>query len=279
MVVRVGATAPRARRYRASEVLHLADDLETLYEVQQLDTRIQEQEREREALESGAELRAHVEVLRMETQAARDQLRAVENELRDTELQIKTHEAKQRDFEGKMYSGRVRNPKELDDMQREVEMLGGLVDKLEDQGLNLMEEVERRRAALMQQEADLEQRTAELATVEKTFAAASARIAAEIERLAAQRAQLTPRLPAALLRRYDDLRAKRSNLAIVKLNSDVCSGCRISIPLDIMRQVKRGDRAVACESCGRILYWDNAGQTQPRPHSAAPISGDHDDLT
>lgn len=236
----------------------MASDLATLYEVQQVDTRIQALEREREALDSGAELRGQAEALRGQVTAARDELRAIENDLRDTELQIKTREAKKRDFEDKMYSGRVRNPKELDDMQREVGMLGNQVDKLEDKGLSLMEDAEQRRAALAEREAELKRQEAQLAQVESHYQAESARIANEIAQLQAQRAALTPSVPKDLLRRYDELRAKRGNLGIVKLTSGVCPGCRIAISLDTMRQLKRGDKPVSCESCGRMLYWEEA---------------------
>ncbi len=238
-------------------------DLATLYEVQQVDTRIQELEREREALDSGAELRAQVEALRMQVRAAQDDIRGIENEARDVELQIKTCDGKKRAFEDKMYSGRVHNPKELEDLQREVEMLAGQVDKLEDRGLDLMEEAERRRAALVEQESQLREKEERLATLETDHQAATARIAEETARLAAQREQLTPGLPQDLVRRYDEIRARRANLAIVKVASDatlqstsICPGCRIAISLDTMRQLKRGERTVLCESCGRILYWE-----------------------
>jgi hypothetical protein len=224
--------------------------------LQQIDTRLHDLERERDALDSGAELRARVEVARAEMQAAGDALRAMETELRDTELQIKTHEAKKKDFEDRLYSGRVRNPKEIDDMQREVKMLGEHVDRLVDKALNLMERIEPRRAAAARMESELREQEAELARVASSYESETARIAAEMAALNAQRAQLVPGVPADLLRRYDELRARRANLGIVMVAAETCPGCRIALSVDTMRQLKRGAR-VFCESCGRILYWPN----------------------
>ena len=232
----------------------MSTDLAALYEVQQIDTRIHDLERERDALDSGAELRAQVEGACAQAQAARDELRAMEIELRDAELQMKTHEAKKKDYEDRLYSGRVRNPKEIDDMQREVQMLGEHVDKLEDKALNLMEQIEPRRAAVAHMELALREQEAELARVVAQYETESARIAAEIAALRSQRAQLVPAVPADLLRRYDELRARRANLGIVMVTSEMCPGCRIAVSVDTMRQLKRGAR-VCCESCGRILYW------------------------
>lgn len=236
----------------------MSSDLARLYEVQKIDTRIHELEREREALDSGAELGAQVEALRTQAQQAREELRKLETELRDTELQMKSREAKKKDFEDKMYSGRVRNPKELDDMQREVQMLGEQIDKLEDQALNLMEDIEQRRAAVSDQDSTLRDQEARLAQVEAHYASENKRIADEVSALESQRAGLIPAIPQDLLRRYDEIRSKRGNLGIVKMTSEICPGCRIAIPLDTMRQLKRGAR-VFCESCGRILYWEDAG--------------------
>lgn len=240
----------------------MSTELARLYELQTTDTRLQELNSEREALDSGAELRAEMETLRAEVQTARDQLRALEGELRDTELQIKASEDKKKGFEDKMYSGRVRNPKELEDMRLEVEMLARQVDALEDKGLEIMEEAEKRRASLAEQERDLRQLEGRLGETEQRYAAETARIADEVAALDAQRQQLVPAIPAELVRRYDEIRARRANLGIVKVTSDVCPGCRIAIPFDTMRQLKRGGSLLLCESCGRILYWQ---EPQPPP--------------
>jgi len=237
----------------------LSSDLATLYEVQKIDTRIHELEREREALDSGAELGAQVEALRAQAQQAHEELRKLETELRDTELQMKSREAKKKDFEDKLYSGRVRNPKELDDMQREVQMLGEQIDKLEDKALNMMEDLEQRRSAAADQDSSRRDQEARLAQLQAHYASENTRIADELSALESQRAGLTSAIPPELLRRYDDIRSKRGNLGIVKMTSEICPGCRIAISLDITRQLKRGAR-VFCESCGRLLYRE---QTEP----------------
>jgi predicted nucleic acid-binding Zn-ribbon protein len=242
----------------------LSSDLATLYEIQKVDTRIHELERERDGLDSGAQLRAQVEAMRVQVQAAREELRRREGELRDAELQMKTREAKKKDFEDKMYSGRVRNPKEIDDMQREVQMLSGQIDKLEDKALGLMEEVEQRRVALTESESGLKQQEAVLAEIEARYSSECGRIAGEISGLESQRTALTSGIAPDLLRRYDDLRAKRGNVAIVKVTSEVCPGCRIALSVDTLRQLKRGAR-VFCDSCGRMLYWENAEDATRRP--------------
>lgn len=250
----------------------MPNDLATLYELQQIDTRIHDLEREREALDSGAELRAQAEAMRAQVQTAHDELRRLEVELRDSELQMKTREAKKKDFEDKMYSGRVRNPKEIDDMQREVQMLSGQIDKLEDKALGLMDEVEQRRATLAESESALRQQEAQLAAVDARYNSDSARISAEIAGLESQRTAVGSSIPPDLLRRYDELRTKRGNVAVVKVTSEICPGCRIALSIDTMRQLKRGAR-VSCDSCARMLYWEDVEAPRNQPPAEPAESG------
>jgi predicted nucleic acid-binding Zn-ribbon protein len=216
-------------------------------------------------------LRAQVEAMSAQVQTARDELRHLEGELRDAELQMKTREAKKKDFEDKMYSGRVRNPKEIDDMQREVQMLGGQIDKLEDKALGLMDEVEQRRAALAASDSALKEQEARLAALDERYNTESARISDEIAGLESQRAAVASAVPADLLRRYDDLRTKRGNVAIVKVTSEICPGCRIALSVDTMRQLKRGAR-VSCDSCARMLYWEDVEAPRNQPPADPPRS-------
>jgi len=59
-------------------------------------------------------------------------------------------------------------------------------------------------------------------------------------------------LPRSLLARYEQLKMRYSVGAVVEVENDICSGCRISLPKSLADRLKRG--MVFCDHCGRILY-------------------------
>ncbi len=60
---------------------------------------------------------------------------------------------------------------------------------------------------------------------------------------------------------YSRLMKTRAPHAIVPANSNVCDGCHINLPPQVMGDILKGDHLVICENCARILYIaDEPGQ-------------------
>ena len=57
----------------------------------------------------------------------------------------------------------------------------------------------------------------------------------------------------AYMERYKNVREQRFPV-MAKLNNDQCSGCNMSLPSAIAKQIAGSDEIVECENCGRILY-------------------------
>lgn len=55
-----------------------------------------------------------------------------------------------------------------------------------------------------------------------------------------------------LLKRYQTVKKKHAQ-PMAKLTGDKCSGCGMSLPKTVLRQVALGNEIVECENCGRIL--------------------------
>lgn len=225
-----------------------------LYALQQIDTRIAEVERELEALDDGTALKAQLEELKASVQSQEAQLHELEKELLDTDLQMKSFEEKKADCERRMYSGAVSNPKELSDMQREVETLGHSISNIEDKALALMDQSEENKGAAADARRAAEEAEQHLAQVVKTFEREGARCRDELADLAARRRRAVPAAPAQALKKYEDLRPRKGNLAIVLSSGGICEGCHVSLAIDLMRDLKRSDQIQVCDHCGRILH-------------------------
>ena len=119
---------------------------QVLYDLQQIDTEIRTKKQRLG------------EVLRLQKEppallAAREKAAAAEADLgrwrarhKDLTLEIATVADKAKRSEERLYSGVVKNPKELNDLQHEVEALGRRRATLEDEALQVMMTVDERQA-------------------------------------------------------------------------------------------------------------------------------------
>jgi predicted nucleic acid-binding Zn-ribbon protein len=174
--------------------------------------------------------------------------------LRALELEIATLNDKLRKNQDRLYSGRVRNPKELTGLQEEAAALRRRRAELEDDQLELM-------IAIEDQEAELAERQARLRQIEASWREEQAGLLAEKERLLEQLAELDEerqgmrnRIPPAGLHLYDDLRQRLGGRAVALLKRGICQGCGVDVPTSLARTVERGEGTNFCPICDRLLH-------------------------
>jgi predicted nucleic acid-binding Zn-ribbon protein len=181
-------------------------------------------------------------------------LDAVRVQFRDLELEIAGLNAKLKQNQDRLYSGRVRNPKELSNLQEEAAALGRRLSELEDEQLELMITIE-------EEEAELAERKARSRQIESTWQSQQTDLVAEKERLElrlaeleAQRKQWRGRIGVADMPLYDDLRQRLAGIAVVLLKRGVCQTCGVDVPTGVARAVERGEGMHYCPVCARLLY-------------------------
>lgn len=156
--------------------------------------------------------------------------------------------------QARLYSGDVSSPKELSNIQAELDALRRRKTHLEDQELEVME----RREVL---EGETGALGAELAEVDAAIGDATARrdaAAAEIEKelveLAAERVRIVPTLHPEVVELYETVRGKMGGIAVGALEHGTCRAC--SLPLSPMTrdEIRRSDDPIVrCENCRRLL--------------------------
>ncbi|MDH7601759.1 MAG: C4-type zinc ribbon domain-containing protein [Armatimonadota bacterium] len=239
----------------------MKEQLSALYELQSLDMTIDLINARLRSLSGAKTIQEELEKSRRELEDAEKNLAAYEAELTDCELRLKSIDTKRADFEKRLYSGAVSNPKELSAIQKEIAMLKSQQSQLDGKTLELYDTVEeaRKRAhaareAVRQLEtkldAALQQESEEKTRLQQKLAAAVAR-----------RATLAPTITdKTLLSRYELLRKKAGGRGIAKVIDGKCEACKISLTPFVTRKVKECKEYVFCESCGRILYFDSGDE-------------------
>jgi hypothetical protein len=242
------------------------EELATLYQVQQLDTEIAHLRQVLAALETGVELEQEIASLKDELDGLRRRQQAAEKESLDSELEVRTLQEKRKRFSDQLYSGKVTNPRQLSDLQGEVEMLGRGVRKVEDRMLELMETMETQRADIASREARLKELEEHLAAVRAGYEEAGSRLRVELAQLEVSRAETAQKVSPVVLKRYEQIRVRSGNLGLVKITGGDCPGCHISLPSETLKHVKVGRSGLTCENCGRLLFWSEPGQPDETEH-------------
>jgi hypothetical protein len=227
---------------------------ESLYRLQQFDSRLVRLEAELAGLDDGTAARAEADRARAEEQAARDDLHAKQSRLRDMELELQSTVGKAHKVEGDLYGGRVSNPKELTAMQEDLKVLGRQRQRLEDEMLGLMEDIETLLAGIRTLETRRQDAEAALAARLEAARRTGDALTIEIETVRAQREHHAQSLDEDLLRRYERLRERKGGVAVSAVIGGVCESCHMAIPEGRVDQVLEGPSLYMCDQCGRILY-------------------------
>ncbi|MBM3675138.1 MAG: hypothetical protein FJW88_09325 [Actinobacteria bacterium] len=180
----------------------------------------------------------------------------VERAVLRLEDEVASAVAKASEVDKVMYSGTISSPKELQNMQAEIEQLQRYQRTLEDRELELME----RQEALGAEVTELERRctaaTATAATARAALGQQEAAIDAELAVEASARAAAAGNLPADLLALYGRCRERARGIGAARLVGHTCQGCRLTIPATEVDRIRRtgADAEVAhCDNCGAIL--------------------------
>jgi predicted nucleic acid-binding Zn-ribbon protein len=228
--------------------------LDQLRELQALDSRI-EAERDRIAtIEASVRDRSEYSAAQRRHAEAVQPLRQLEAAQKDLELKLGTARQQRAEVEQKLYSGKVRDSRELGDLQKRSADLGRQITSGDDNLFTIMEQLETATAVAAGAEVTLKQVVAERRTYETDLIAERKALGASVKQATADRDQLRGQLDATVLRQYDRLRSTRGGLAVAEVKQRICLGCRVTLTAAYEQRLRHGDALVTCQSCGRFLY-------------------------
>ena len=225
-----------------------------LYRLQQLDSQIDWLESRLNDVKAGLQdsklLRlAEQRVDKAETELgeARQALRSAENDVHGQRLKIEQSEAT-------LYGGKVRNPKELQDLQNEVASLKRYLEVLEDRQLAamLVEEDAASKLQLSGQELDKVQQATARQHGDLTREQDS--LLTDLANHRQERMAAAGSVESEDLALYEQLRTQRRGIAVAKVTDRACSACGSTLSTSLLHAARSPNQITRCDSCGRILY-------------------------
>ena len=189
------------------------------------------------------------DVVRAETE-----VKDLGREVKRLESDVETVRAREDKDQRLLDSGSV-SPKEMTNLQHELESLKRRQSDLEDQELELMERLEVAEAALKAAQEGLEKAKADRERAEQLRDDAVADIADGTTKHEAARAEVAGGISAPLLTLYDRIRTQTGTSGAAALRHRACQGCRIELYGNELAAVRNADphEVLRCENCSRIL--------------------------
>jgi predicted nucleic acid-binding Zn-ribbon protein len=223
-----------------------------LYQLQEIDLEIESSERALSQITS--QLGESEAVVRVQNQLQLEQQRLEElrQKQHSAEWEIDDISTKLTAAEETLFSGRIKSPKELTNLQHEVEMLKDKHDQMEEKALEIMDEVELSETSVAGIGNELETLQAEWHRQQQQLANDLERVKAILSDLRHKRQLLADEISPLAIELYQGLRQGKV-MAVARIEQGICRGCRISLPITELQRARSGD-LVKCSSCGRILF-------------------------
>lgn len=181
-------------------------------------------------------------------------LHQLEHQLKDSSFITSSLRIKVEQSESSLYSGTIKNPKELQDLQNEIKSLKKQIVSEEEKELDLMLRVDKQQLVLSEYVDRNNTETAlkhgqndklnqDLLVLQKELAKI------RVERDAAEKS-----LRAQDLEIYNRLRQHKGGIAVVEVFDNTCSSCGAEVSQAEWQRARISPDLIYCQGCGRILY-------------------------
>jgi len=225
-----------------------------LYRIQQIDSQLDKIHKRLKEIQSILENDRALNQAKESVSDAEQVKEEAQKRLDKAEENVKQQLLKIEQSESTLYSGKVQNPKELQDIQNEVASLKRYLDVLEERQLEAM---------LEDEEASIQLKTAKenLQKVQLAFEEKSNQLITEREKLNADMVRFqgehqaaASNIPSDDIELYMKLRNTRRGIAVSKVVEKTCSSCGSTINASLLHAARSPTEINTCDVCGRILY-------------------------
>ena len=225
-----------------------------LYRLQQVDSQIDQIQTRlkviRDILENDLELQTAIR----QFTSADNNYKEAQRALKQSETEVEKQRIKIEQTESSLYGGRVHNPKELQDLQKEVASLKRYLEVLEERELEAMLVVETSEKESQEAKARLDHVQSNRSDQNRDLTQESELLRKNLERLNTERQAVIGDLAQQKLSIYDQLRQQRRGIAVTTISDAACVACGTTLTPSQQQNARSTSQLFNCPSCGRILF-------------------------
>jgi predicted nucleic acid-binding Zn-ribbon protein len=238
---------------KEEQIMSVEDKLRALYELQTVDTKIDE------LRILAGELPQEVKDMSDEVEGLKTRLTNIENNIKECETGISEHRVRIENANAaisryKEQQNNVRNNREYDNLSKEIEYQELDIEASQRKIRNFTTELETYQADKTKTIADIEDRTVDLNQKRNELDAILSETKEQTEKLMLRASELEKHIEDRLVTAFHRIRKNAHNgLAVVKVERDSCGGCHSKIPAQRQLDIRLRKKIIVCELCGRIL--------------------------
>jgi uncharacterized protein len=224
-----------------------------LYKLQEIDLNILQRQKRLNDIIRMMNEQDTVKQAQLAVETATQAVRPHETKAKDLDLQLQSVRSKRVGTEQRLYSGAVKNPKELNDMQNELDSLDRRIKTLDSDLLEALLYLDDAQDTLKQAKTSLDAITQEWEHNNQALLQEKQILEKEVAVYKTQREEALKPITPASLQTYTTLRPQKANQPIALLKGSTCGVCGIEQTSTLVQAASKGDALVSCQSCRRIL--------------------------
>lgn len=225
-----------------------------LYRLQQVDSQIDQVQARLKTIQQTLENDVALRAARERHAAAQTKHKNAEATLKLSEAEVEKQRIKIEQTESSLYGGRVQNPKELQDLQKDAASLKRHLETLEERELEAMLAAEEAEKNLQAAQRELENIQSNVGEQNRDLTKEGETLRKELERLNTERLAVVTSLANPALSIYEQLRNQKRGLAITTIADNSCEACGTTLTASQQQSARSTSQLFHCPTCGRILY-------------------------
>lgn len=225
-----------------------------LYRLQQVDSQIDQIQARLKAIQQTLENDVALRTANQQLASVNAKNQDVERLLKASEAEVEKQRIKIQQTEANLYGGHVHNPKELQDLQKDVVSLKRHLETLEERELEAMLAAEEAEKNLQSAQADLQRVQSNLNEQNRGLTMESETLHRDLDRLTSERQAVVTDIAGQALNVYEQLRKQKRGIAITTVADNSCEACGTTLTPSQQQSARSASQLFYCPTCGRILY-------------------------
>lgn len=154
----------------------------------------------------------------------------------------------------RMRMNRIKNSKELQALQREIDLMRQSNGELEEELIKIMQELDAIKANIQSKQAEMAALHESWQKQQQELEGRISGIDQAVSEASSRRQSIAANLARDLVSRYELIFSRRGGTAVVEVAGGICQGCFMNIPPQLGNEIVRSDKIHLCPSCQRIVY-------------------------